>query len=86
MERTLKSTKCVPHHKRHSIRKIAHENVGHIVVVQSLAGTFTGCLVSAHRTFLRLRVFNPVLGRFVIIRIPYAIIIRIRRVHCKSCN
>ncbi|UKS29034.1 hypothetical protein LOZ80_08940 [Paenibacillus sp. HWE-109] len=86
MERTLKSTKCIPHHKRHTIREIAHKNVGRIVVVQSLAGTFTGCIVSAHNTFLRLRVFNPVIGRFVIIRIPFAIIIRIRLFPCKSCN
>lgn len=86
MERTLQSKKSYPHHQRRSISELAHRFEGKIVVVQTLAGTFTGCLVSAHRTFLRLRVFNPVIGRFVIIRIPFAIIGLIRLVRCRRCN
>lgn len=86
MERTLNSKRCNPHRKRRSIRELAHRFEGKVVVVESFAGTFTGCLVSAHLTFLRLRVFNPVIRRFVILRIPYAIIARIRLVRCRNCK
>ncbi|MBD0379399.1 hypothetical protein [Paenibacillus sedimenti] len=83
MERTLKSTKKVSHTNVESIRRLARRHVGRIVVVRTVVGTFTGCLLSAHRTFLRLRVFNPVIGRFVILRIPYALIIAIVLFRCR---
>ncbi|MNI11476.1 hypothetical protein D3C73_646230 [compost metagenome] len=77
-ERTISSAKSVSSLTHSTHRSRARRFIGKVVVVRTLAGTFTGTLVSVHTTFIRLRVFDPVIRRFIIIRIPFSIICSIR--------
>lgn len=78
----LTTSKRVPLKTQSRVRGIARTLVGNIVVVRTLFGTFTGCLLSVGVNTIRLRIFSGVDRVFITIRIPIGIIIDIFRFPC----
>lgn len=81
-EFSLSTSRKVPMKTQRRIKNISPGLVGNIVVVQTLFGTFIGCLRSVGLTTIRLRVFSGIDRVFITIRIPIGIILDIFRFPC----
>jgi hypothetical protein len=81
-EFSLTTSRRVPLKTQTRVRGITRGLVGNIVVVRTLFGTFTGCLLSVGVNVIRLRVFSGVDRVFITIRIPIGIILDIFRFPC----
>lgn len=81
-EFSVNSSRRVSLETQKRVRKTATGLVGKIVVVRTLFGTFTGCLLSVGLTSIRLRIFSGVDRVFITIRIPIGIIRDIFRFPC----
>lgn len=82
-ERTIQSSRRVSSEKQVKIKQqISSGLVGNIVVVRTLVGTFTGCLLAIDGNVIRLRIFSGIDRVFIVIRIPIGIIIDIFRFPC----
>ncbi|SDN05406.1 hypothetical protein SAMN04487897_101920 [Paenibacillus sp. yr247] len=81
-EYNLSTSRRVPLKTQRRIKNISTGLVGRIVVVQTLFGTFIGCLRSIGLSTIRLRVFSGIDRVFITIRIPIGIILDIFRFPC----
>ncbi|CAG7644358.1 hypothetical protein PAECIP111802_03240 [Paenibacillus allorhizosphaerae] len=78
----MTTTRRVHANTQRRIRRLARMLVGKVVIVRTLFGTFTGCLLSVGPNTVRLRIFSGIGRTFITIRIPIGIIIDIFRFRC----
>lgn len=79
----LTSSKKLPLALQKKVELQAKNNTRQVVIVRTLFGTFTGCIVDVLRGAILLRVFSGFNRIFITIRIPVGIIFDIFPFKCK---
>lgn len=79
----LTSSKKLPLALQKKVELQAKNNRRQVVIVRTLFGTFTGCIVDVLRGAILLRVFSGFNRTFITIRIPVSIIFDIFPFKCK---
>lgn len=85
-KRTIKltSSKKLPLKLQKKVEVQAKNNLNQVVIVRTLFGTFTGCIVDVIRGAILLRVFSGFNRTFITIRIPVSIIFDIFPFKCNN--
>lgn len=86
MARLLKATNSrrVSVATQRRTKRLARGLAGSVVVVRSLIGSFTGCLLSVGPNGVRLRIFSGIDRTFVTIEIPFDLILDVFGVPCSQ--
>lgn len=79
---TLTSSKKLPLKLQKKVEVQARNNLNQVVIVRTLFGTFTGCIVDVIRGAILLRIFSGFNRTFITIRIPVSIIFDIFPFKC----
>jgi len=64
------------------IRRLARGLTGSVVVVRTLFGSFTGCLLSVGPNGVRLRIYSGIDRSFITIQVPFNLILDVFGVPC----
>lgn len=65
-------------------RRLARALAGNVVVVRTLFGSFTGCLLSVGPNGVRLRTYSGIDRAFITIEIPFNLIVDVFGVPCSQ--
>lgn len=64
------------------VRRLARGLAGSVVVVRTLFGSFTGCLLNVGPNGVRLRIYSGINRAFITIQIPFDLIVDVFGVPC----